>query len=101
MVENKIKKSKANMLNIMIKIFCRGHHGNKKELCSRCAELQEYALKRLEMCPHANDNTFCSSCTIKCYKNEMKEEMRNVMKYSGPRIILYHPILAIRHLIKK
>lgn len=31
----------------------------------------------------------------------MKEKIRNVMRYSGPRMILHHPIMAIRHVIDK
>lgn len=30
----------------------------------------------------------------------MREKIRKVMRYSGPRMILYHPITAIRHVIE-
>ncbi|MDW2334940.1 nitrous oxide-stimulated promoter family protein, partial [Vibrio sp. 1069] len=32
-------------------------------------------------------------------KPEPKEQMRLVMRYSGPRMLLKHPILAVRHLL--
>lgn len=28
----------------------------------------------------------------------MKERMREVMRYAGPRMLLYHPVAALRHL---
>ena len=30
----------------------------------------------------------------------MREKIRTVMRYSGPRMITVHPVLAIRHLIE-
>ncbi len=29
----------------------------------------------------------------------MREKVKKVMKYSGPRMLLHHPILAIHHVI--
>ena len=40
----------------------------------------------------------CRLCPIHCYKREMKERMRQVMRYAGPRMLLYHPLIALRHL---
>ena len=34
-----------------------------------------------------------------CYKPEMRERIRQVMRYSGPRMITKHPVAAIRHLL--
>ncbi len=31
----------------------------------------------------------------------MKEKIKTVMRFSGPRMLIYHPIMAIRHLIGK
>ena len=30
----------------------------------------------------------------------MKEKMREAMRYAGPRMMWYHPVAAIRHLIR-
>jgi hypothetical protein len=29
----------------------------------------------------------------------MREQMRAVMRYSGPRMILAHPVMALRHVL--
>ena len=84
----------------MIKLYCRDKEGNRV-LCHNCEELREYALCRLSNCPYGEKKGSCKYCKIHCYKPEMREKIREVMRYAGPRMILYHPIDAVRHLIKE
>ena len=44
--------------------------------------------------------TFCSNCTVHCYKTEKRELIRSVMRFSGPRMMLCHPIIATQHVIQ-
>ena len=41
----------------------------------------------------------CAKCPIHCYKPAMREQIRDVMRYAGPRMLKRHPVLAIRHLL--
>ncbi len=82
----------------MIRLYCKGNH-HTNVLCPECKELVEYAKQRSEKCPFMKDKTFCVNCRIHCYKPEMREKIRTVMRYSGPRMIFYHPILALWHVI--
>ena len=83
----------------MIHLYCRlNKHCKSKELCADCAQLLEYARKRLDSCKFGNDKSSCRKCPVHCYKPDMKEKIRAVMRFSGPRMIIYHPIMAIRHL---
>lgn len=84
----------------MIRIYCRYKEGNKT-LCPACQELLHYAHNRLARCPFGEKKSTCRSCTIHCYKPEMKIRMQAVMRYAGPRMLFFHPIAAIRHLIHK
>ena len=85
-------------VDCMIGIYCRGVHGTKRgELCEACRRLQAYADLRTEKCPFMETKTFCSACKVHCYSKENKEKIREVMRYAGPRMLLYHPVLAIRH----
>jgi len=84
----------------MIRIYCRHHEGNR-ELCDDCTALLEYARRRLANCPLGEDKTSCRKCTVHCYRPDMKERVRAVMRYSGPRMILYHPVAALRHAISE
>ena len=86
-------------IEILMKIYCRDHHsGPRRELCAGCQALQDYALQRLERCPFQENKPTCAKCAVHCYKPEMRQRVREVMVYAGPRMLLEHPILAVRHL---
>lgn len=52
----KIEKEKQT-IKLMIDIYCKKKHGNKSgELCEECAELLEYAHKRLTYCKFGEKN---------------------------------------------
>ncbi|MGN0478669.1 MAG: nitrous oxide-stimulated promoter family protein, partial [Hominenteromicrobium sp.] len=55
---------------------------------------------RSDCCPFMETKTFCSNCKVHCYKPEMREKIREVMRFSGPRMIFRHPVTAIRHVIE-
>ncbi|MGN1104369.1 MAG: nitrous oxide-stimulated promoter family protein [Candidatus Coproplasma sp.] len=94
---NKEKK----LIPVMIKKYCHGKHGTKgKEVCEECKELTKYALFRLDKCPFKADKKFCSFCKIHCYKPDMREKIKQVMRYSGPRMIFTHPVFAFSHVIQ-
>lgn len=44
--------------------------------------------------------TTCKKCPVHCYSPDMREKIRAVMRYSGPRMIFLHPFAAIRHLAR-
>ncbi|MBE9547751.1 MAG: nitrous oxide-stimulated promoter family protein [Proteobacteria bacterium] len=78
----------------MISIFCHGQHSNNGEgLCPECGELLDYARMRLEKCPFQENKPTCAKCPVHCYKPDMKEKIRVVMKYAGPRMLYKHPAL--------
>ena len=81
----------------MIEIYCRVHHQPVHKLCPECQELLTYAIQRIDRCPFQMDKPTCARCPIHCYKPEMRAQVRQVMRYAGPRMIIYHPILALLH----
>ena len=87
-------------VSAMIHIYCRARHGAAKDLCADCAGLLEYAEERIEHCPFGPDKPECNQCTVHCYQPEMRERIKEVMRYAGPRMIWRHPALAIRHLCR-
>ena len=82
----------------MIKLYCSDHH-RTKGLCDECLTLFDYSQKRLKNCPDQDDKPTCRECTIHCYNKEMKERVREVMRYAGPRMIFKHPIQAVFHML--
>ncbi|MFA5375515.1 MAG: nitrous oxide-stimulated promoter family protein [Dehalococcoidia bacterium] len=91
-------KREGNTVRAMIDMYCHKHH-NSSELCQECSALLEYAHRCLEKCPFREGKTTCLKCPVHCYKPVMRERIREVMRYSGPRMIYRHPIAAILHLI--
>lgn len=83
----------------MIALYCKKNHGGKT-LCAHCRALLDYAHARTDKCPMMESKTFCSNCRIHCYSPQMREKIRTVMRFSGPRMMTVHPIAAIRHLIE-
>lgn len=97
---NRLEKEQKTIA-LMIRLFCDAHHRtHKKPLCSSCTDFLEYAGKRLEKCPFGQKKGACSNCRIHCYKPDMREHITRVMRYSGPRMLTKHPLLAVDHLIK-
>ena len=100
-------KREKRTIAVMIAMYHRGVHA-LPQLCPDCAALLEYALQRIEKCPFGADKPACADCTIHCYAGpkrggvsrtpEMREQVRAVMRYAGPRMLLRHPVLALLHL---
>ena len=89
------------LVSEMIALYCRRQHKTPKgTLCPECRQLHDYALMRIDKCPFMETKTFCSACKVHCYKPEMREKIREVMRFSGPRMLLYHPVMAVRHVIE-
>lgn len=98
-MEHRIEQEKA-MVAEMIRMYCRKHEGNGS-LCPNCQELLEYAHGRLDQCRYGEDKPTCKRCPVHCYRPEMKERIKAVMRWSGPRMILYHPVAALKHLVRE
>ena len=102
-VEKKRLKEQQ-VVSEMIALYCRKNHQTgtnvkKGEFCQECAQLRDYAVQRSERCRFMENKTFCANCKVHCYKPEMREKIRRVMRFSGPRMLLYHPGMAIWHLV--
>lgn len=83
----------------MIAITCQDLHGGRRgALCPECLELHEYAHLRLVRCPFGEEKPTCANCKVHCYRPEMREKVRLVMRHAGPKMLLKHPALALLHL---
>lgn len=114
----KKREREKETVSKMIEIYCRKNHrtqrmpansgipagievkAGRRRFCSECAELDEYARMRSDKCPFMETKTFCSNCRVHCYRDDMREKIRDVMRFSGPRMILYHPVMAVRHVVE-
>jgi hypothetical protein len=96
-------------IRVMIALDCRHHHdgagrapaieSSGAPLCGECAVLFTYARLKLVGCRFGRRKPTCARCTVHCYRRDMRERIRVVMRYSGPRMITRHPLLALAHLL--
>lgn len=82
----------------MIHLYCSKNH-HTKNLYPDCKELLDYAQTRSQRCLFMKKKTFCAHCKVHCYKTEMRERIRQVMRYAGPRMIIYYPKTAFWHML--
>lgn len=86
-------------VEMMIRLYCRKHM-KSDTLPDEYAELLSYAHTRLDRCKFGEEKKSCRKCPIHCYAAEKRELMRKVMRWAGPRLILYHPMETLRHYLR-
>lgn len=92
-------ESEKNIIKKMIEIYFNNLEDDELNEDEKL-ELIRYSSNKLDHCKFGNDKPFCSKCTVHCYSPEMREKIKMVMRYSGPRIIFYHPIVTLKHILK-
>ena len=102
------RQREKRTISQMIALYCAENHDedarNKRAfcgdpLCEECAKLDAYAVLRTERCRKMDVKTSCEECENRCYQPAMRERIRQVMRFSGPRMLAKHPIAAVRHLL--
>ncbi len=89
------KKTVAAMIDIYYKQFKDEEHLAERE------DVLSYAMTRLNYCRFSEDKPTCKVCPVHCYKKSYQEKMKLIMRYSGPRMMIYHPIMSVEHFIKE
>ena len=103
-----IDKGQLTDLKILarfIELFCRAKHdsstsgavpvpeflqdGGKRQLtlCRDCAQLLEHGIKKRALCP-LTPKPACKNCHIHCYTPEYRRQIREIMAYSGRKMVL-------------
>jgi hypothetical protein len=95
-------RREAVTIEKMVAIYCAEHHaGEPRRPCLRCQRLLTYARQRLKKCPYGARKPACAKCPIHCYKRAERQQIRQVMRYAGPRMMTHSPYLAFMHLVDK
>lgn len=96
------RKRELQTIEVMLGMYCSGHHqhqGHDRALCPACTALLDYAARRLERCVFGDAKPTCANCLVHCYSAKRREQIRLVMQWAGPRMLLSHPLRAIFHLL--
>jgi hypothetical protein len=93
------RERESIIVQSMIKMYCRENHNIEGTLCDDCDSLSKYAEKRLLSCMYGEIKPVCKHCPVHCYSPVMREQMRKVMRWAGPRMIFRNPFFAVMHII--
>jgi hypothetical protein len=100
-LNGKLKREHATLTR-MTRIYCEGQHGLVNgDPCPRCLELLSYSEKRLAKCPYGENKPNCNRCPVHCYKQKQRDQVRAIMRYAGPRMMLRHPWRTFVHFVNK
>ncbi|MEG0255124.1 nitrous oxide-stimulated promoter family protein [Vagococcus sp.] len=89
------KKTVQAMIDIYYKQYKDDEHLIEKE------DVENYAMSRLNYCRFGEEKPTCKVCPVHCYKKSYKEKMQKIMRYSGPRMMIYHPVMSVEHFVKE
>lgn len=84
-------------VSAMLDIYCREKHGGA--LCEECQDLKRYVHLRLERCRFGEEKPTCAKCPVHCYQRDRREQIKEVMRFAGPRMLWEHPWLSLWHLL--
>jgi hypothetical protein len=96
----RILREKAT-IGVMIRMYCRWRHGTRLQDCEICQGLLAYAHQKIDRCVFHDSKPACNECTVHCYSREMREEIRAVMRFAGPRMMIFHPVLGTMHFVDR
>lgn len=97
-------EDEVRLVDSMIDLYTEAHRQRppkSDEAAPNMEALKAYTHKRIEQCRYRGkrEKPFCNVCPVHCYKPEMRQQIRLVMRYSGPRMLFRHPVLSLQHLI--
>ncbi len=95
------QKKDLKVLINFVRVFCRAKHCDQPrvavaaaevvrgdtQLCVECAGLVAYALEKRRKCP-LDPKPSCKNCHIHCYSKEYRARIREIMAFSGRRMIM-------------
>ena len=108
------KKRDIRILAQFVQVFCRENHLSPKKsfeyrhldsgrylpnavmLCEECHDLLTHGLTKLLLCPH-DPKPMCKKCTTHCYRPGYREQVRQVMRFSGMYLIKHGRLDLLAH----
>ena len=110
------KEKDLRVLRDFISVFCRENHraevkdafslkndrlrhslGNKDlELCQDCQRLLSHGMAKLLLCPY-DPKPMCKKCQTHCYAPGYRENIREVMRFSGLYLVKHGRLDLLRH----
>lgn len=97
----KLQKKDIKLIGKFVEVYCAGKHAAVERspfslpeglgrclMCSECAEFMSYAVTRRLKCPLEAEKPTCKHCRIHCYGKQQRDKIREVMAYSGRKLMM-------------
>ena len=97
----KLQKKDIRLIGKFVEVYCAGKHGmgarppfilpaglGERSLCPECATFMQYAVARRLKCPLEAEKPTCKHCRIHCYNKANLEKVKEIMAYSGMKLML-------------
>jgi len=97
----KHQKKDLRLIGKFVEVYCSGRHGEierlpfqlpaglgQRSLCAGCDEFMAYAVAKRLNCPLEVEKPSCKKCRIHCYAKAQRELVREIMAYSGRKLML-------------
>lgn len=101
MEATKRQKKDIWLLGKFVEVYCSGKHDKTRQtavelpphriscrLCPECSSFLHYAIARRLSCPLEAEKPTCKHCKIHCYASEQRTMVRQIMAYSGRKLML-------------
>lgn len=98
------ERKDLEVLALFTAVYCRAHHLgpraplattdpelrglslHKSPVCASCSEFLAYAFERRLRCP-LEEKPACKHCPVHCYKPGHRDQVREIMRFSGQHLI--------------
>jgi hypothetical protein len=97
----KLQKKDIRLIGKFVEVYCAGRHSpvkrlpfglpaglGERRLCPECTEFMKYTITRRMMCPFEAEKPTCKHCKIHCFVPQQRERIREIMAYSGRKLIM-------------
>ena len=98
-IQSKREREKQ-MVSQMIALYCRRNHHTKGGPLPRLRSAERLRPPALRSLPVHGDENLLFQLPGTLLQAGDAGKIRAVMRFSGPRMILYHPVAAVRHVVE-
>ena len=95
------QKKDIRLIGKFVEVYCAAKHRSnghqsvalpadlgERILCTECSSFLEYAIDKRMKCPLEAEKPSCKHCRIHCYDKPRREKIREIMSYSGRKLML-------------
>lgn len=95
------QKKDIRLIGKFVEVYCAAKHCSagrqsialpanlgERILCAECSAFLEYAIDKRMKCPLEVEKPSCKHCRIHCYDKPRREKIREIMSYSGRRLMM-------------